>query len=119
MSDYEKCKGTLLEIKSDMSLEKICRELCNINNFKMEKCHHGSWEECLLDYDNGGEDYIVLNNKLYKILNFKSMDIYEDYCDITNLGGGVYTFETQFYNGGACLREMLQENFLKEVQGYE
>lgn len=114
MSDYERCKGVLVEVKNDknLSVEELCKEVCNTNSIEM-KSYHDSWTECLLDIEYGV--YIVLNGKLFEIQNYKDLNIYEDYCRIRKLKDGSYAFEAQFYNGGTCLSEML-ENHFDEVQ---
>lgn len=59
--------------------------------------------------DNG---YIVIDgNCIYKVELDKSYDMYEDFVTVSETQPGVYEFTTQFYNGGTCLQEMLQEGF--------
>lgn len=59
--------------------------------------------------DNG---YIVIDgNCIYKIELDNSYDMYREFVTVSETQPGVYEFTTQFYNGGTCLREMLQEGF--------
>lgn len=59
--------------------------------------------------DNG---YIVIDgNCIYKIELDNSYDMYREFVTVSETQPGVYEFTTQFYNGGICLREMLQEGF--------
>ena len=59
--------------------------------------------------DNG---YVVIDgNCIYKIELDESYDMYREFVTVSETQPGVYEFTTQFYNGGTCLQEMLQEGF--------
>lgn len=67
--------------------------------------------------DNG---YIVIDgNCIYKIELDNSYDMYRDFVTVSETQPGVYEFTTQFYNGGTCLQEMLQDGFDQTRREYE
>jgi hypothetical protein len=64
------------------------------------------------DYELEDNGYVVINgNCIYKIELDKDFDAYDDFVEVNQIQDGVYEFITQFYNGGTCLQEMLQEGF--------
>lgn len=52
------------------------------------------------------EKFMYLNKCLYKVLEQTRHDD-DDYCHIQDLGDGIFSFYTKYYNGGTCLHEML------------
>lgn len=71
-----------------------------------------SWFEALnneLYNVTGGElFYNEKNGELWESYNVRSLDN-EYFCEMINEGADTYTFVTQFYNGGTCLSEILEE----------
>ena len=71
------------------------------------------------DYKNAFYDlswpdlYIVTGDKIFKAYD----DLHESdfICDVSKLPNGDYAYITQFYNGGTCLTEVL-ENELKSIK---
>lgn len=71
------------------------------------------------DYKNAFYDlswpdlYIVTGDKIFKVYDNPHESNF--ICDVSKLSNGDYTYTTQFYNGGACLTEVL-ENELKSIE---
>ena len=70
------------------------------------------WFDALNDelYDNNRAQlfYNEKTGELWESYNVKSLDE-EYFCELINEGADTYTFVTQFYNGGTCLSEILEE----------
>lgn len=68
----------------------------------------------LNDYHYGKGDmggcykYIVANGRLFEVLQDRAEDDYEEISILTPNADGTYSYVMQFYNGGACLEEMLE-----------
>ena len=66
------------------------------------------------DYELEDNGYVVIDgNCIYKIELDKDFDVYDNFVEVNQIQDGVYEFITQFYNGSACLKEMLQKGFDK------
>lgn len=99
-------KGNLKLIKKldSESLEEQCKRILNnrINNCELD--YYESYKQALLSefYYN----YYIYNNDLYN-LNYSSSDAYEDIAEGEIKEDGSINFLVSYYNGGACLHEML------------
>ncbi len=64
------------------------------------------------EYELEDSGYVIIDgNCIYKVELDKDFNIDDNFVEITQVQDGVYEFITQFYNGGTCLQEMLQEGF--------
>lgn len=107
MSEYEHIEGVI---------EKIPRlDEENIDDYFERatgcKCENKDWYDSLSDmiWDNNlNRRFIVLNDEIYQFLRYQEIDNF-DYCEITQLKEDRYQFSTCFYNGGACLSEVLED----------
>lgn len=114
MSETVRFKGCLKEIKNPkkLSLEELCKEICMKHLLYELPQYDDNYQELLLEEKYN--QYIILDDKLFSIEELQEIDPYKDYCHIQKNSDGRYFFETQFYNGGACLSEMLEENWNKK-----
>ena len=65
------------------------------------------------DIKYGRKGYLYLQGNLYEIIEIEERDVYDDYCHLEQINDNTFKFETQFYNGGACLYEMIEWGFKK------
>lgn len=100
-------KLKLVEKLKNETLEEQCKRILEsrIEGFILKSY----WEdyECALR-DEFYDEYYVFNDNLYD-LEYKTI---EPYCDIAEgkiQKDGTIEFTTAYYNGGACLHEMLDE----------
>ena len=57
------------------------------------------------------EKYVYFNNRLYEWIEHKvKYDEEDDFCNLTENSDGTISVHVQFYNGGACLIDMLEDN---------
>lgn len=63
----------------------------------------------------GKKGYMTLDNKnIYEILEIEQRDIEESYCILEQLDNNTIKFEAQFYNGGASLEEMIEDEYRRK-----
>lgn len=111
--------GTFSEVELDEYMKNVVqKELPNTYN-KIIKNGFPSWCKNWLnvfnDYVNDKRMYIYRKETLFKVFNVKNYEEYGYFCDVTKTGDKEYKFITQYYNGGTCLFEILEEEANKIV----
>lgn len=104
MSEMEGRKGIIRKYQGDS--EAYAEEICNAKG--ENKDGYDSFVECLCDWDY--KNHICINNDLYLIIEDSYFSSEDDYCNIIHLSNGDISYKAQFYNGGTCLNEVLDEN---------
>lgn len=109
MSEIELHTGTLTKVDTKgLTVEEYCEHLCKKHGY--EVAYEGdAYATTLIDTDN---TYKILNGELYRCNDIR----YEDnsyLIDIRSIEDGTYTYIAQFYNGGTCLDEVLEEELNK------
>ncbi len=106
MSDYEQLTGRIIQIPSLLTetLDDTCKRIW-VSDYRYPVETYTKHNFFTRFYDT----YFELDDMyLFKILDFvQKPDIEDDYCYISNNSDGTLTFNTRFYNGGACLKDML------------
>lgn len=113
-------------VMSEGEAERYCRNLCKeISPAKYEdaitngfKSYEHSWLEVLNDefwkskeYHN---DFIVFQNDiLYRVYDVKNHEEDGFFFHKEKTGDDEYSFITQYYNGGTCLQEIIEEEIEK------
>ena len=111
MSQTESHIGKLrrIHIPENYSIEDWCREKCEDNGVpSMLPELYVSWQETLLYHLDFYEKYFFVNGEIWESFGHKEMngdDIYE----IEPNEDGTLSFTMQFYNGGTCLSECIEE----------
>lgn len=117
MSEYERVKGTLTRLDVD-DYEEFAKDLLRVKGEDLNKmptyCH--SYLDWLTsDYYNEYNEYIVLDDVLYRIEHIESeMDAVPYFCNLTKLDNKTYSFDTMFYNGGTCWTEMVEDEIRRQ-----
>ena len=105
MSKTELHTGILRKVDTKgLSPEDWCREQVLLIDPRREKHDFEKWSWILEEYNNT-EKYLITNTDVYEL--YDTEHDYEDYCDIHKNPNGTYSYRTQFYNGGACLQDVL------------
>ena len=66
------------------------------------------WQDDFWDTDNNYDKYVFYGDDLYE--TFDHIEKRDEDIDIfTDNGDGTYSFVMQFYNGGTCLQECLED----------
>jgi hypothetical protein len=69
--------------------------------------YNKTWWEQFLDKNNNYEKYFIFKDEVWEA--FEHQEIEEDINQFTLQPDGTIHFVTQFYNGGTCLSEMVEE----------
>lgn len=114
MSETVKYKGKLKPVllADGQSVEDKIREM-----FRQSKYWNDTYErypkEYIEDIYYNANGYVIINENLY-LSKVVSLDVESSYCNI-KLNGDVYEYEAQFYNGGTCLSEMLEQHMEDKI----
>lgn len=111
MSDMERHSGiaVLIERLPGETLEEQCRRIgnCELQEF------YDSYAEQLLDNHYG--EYIIVDGNLYK-LDDTEYEYSENFCTIEKIDDINFKYTAQFYNGGTCLTEILEDELKGTVK---
>lgn len=107
MSHTETHFGKLRKIETELSIEEWCKEYCNSNGIsEISSTYNDSWIDEF--FDRFYNKFIISNDNIYEIFDHIEAD--DDDVDYLHENpDGTYTFVMQFYNGGTCLSECLEE----------
>lgn len=72
-------------------------------------CWSDNWMEVYNDNAQNNEMYIYTKSILFKVFSVKNYEDYGYFCDVQKTDDNEYRFITQYYNGGTCLSEILEE----------
>ena len=105
MSCYETHRGVLKKVDTD----DVRQYLFDLTNEKTIFDEDYDVNEFI--YDNHLEDkYIMLKNGLYEWLEHEcKYDDEDDFCNLKENQDKTISIYAQFYNGGTCLNEILNE----------
>lgn len=111
MSQTETHFGKLRKIKLEVSLEEWCKEKCKEKGITKIHSYNTSWEEAFRDefYDK----YFIVDGHVWKSFDHIKSDGYEDIDVMISNDDGTITFVLQFYNGGTCLSECIEDGLRK------
>ena len=115
MSCYEAHRGVLKKVDTD----NIRQYLFSLTNNKTAFDEDYDIDEFI--YNNSLESkYIVLKNGLYEWLEHEcKYDEEDDFCDLKENQDKTISIHAQFYNGGTCLNEVLNDEWNKLVESKE
>lgn len=107
-------------------VEEYCKDMCkSISPEKYEdvitngfKSYENSWFEVLNDelwktkeYHN--DFFVYKNDVLYRVYDVKNHEDGDGFFYKEKTGDDEYSFITQYYNGGTCLQEIIEEEIDK------
>ena len=72
-------------------------------------CWSNGWLEIFNDNMWKQGMYIYKNDTLFKVFEIKDHECDGYFCEVNKTGDDEYRFITQYYNGGTCLSEILEE----------
>lgn len=107
MSYTETHVGKLRKIETGPNIEHWCHTQCLAEGHSELASYYENWTEQFRDrfYDK----FLVTKNAVYEIFEMDDGDVYH----MQKNPDGTYTFVMQFYNGGTCLAECLEEGIEK------
>ena len=111
--------GTFSEVELDEYMKHVFeKEFPNVYKNIIENgfpCWSDNWMEVYNDHAQNNEMYIYNKSILFKVFDVKNYEDYGYFCDVQKTGDREYKFITQYYNGGTCLSEILEEEADKIV----
>lgn len=105
MSCYETHRGILRKVNTNgLTAEEFLKTLIKEDYSDYENIY-----DLLYSYDLY-DKYIYINGTLYEWINhICKFDEEESFCELTPLEDNTIQVFAQFYNGGCCLEEILEE----------
>lgn len=120
MSYTEFCKGKLkyLGKKTFDEAEEIAKEIFKRKDPEKYKVytdeflpHYDNWMEAI-EFALDGKEMLFYDKKtqdLWKVEDYESSDANEFFFRASKTGDNEFEFITQFYNGGCCFGEVLED----------
>ena len=105
MSETVRETGTLVKIESSLSLESHCEMICDEHGWEKGD-YYDSFAEAVAD--EGYKTYHISEDDVVYKLEYARHDARDDWAE-ARVEGGVIHFDVQYYNGGACLSEMIDD----------
>lgn len=113
MSQTETHFGKLrkIEIEPNQTVEEWCLNKClEISDYNELPSYYDSWKD-LLKYEFD-RNYFFIDDQIW--VSFDHIESEDDDINYMNLNeDGTITFIMQFYNGGTCLSELIEEGLEK------
>lgn len=103
MSDYEYNSGVIRKV--DLAGKTLEEFAATFYFGKTLPDYAETWTEVFLD-DNY-ETHVLLYNELYEFVRRQSSSQVE-HVNVTRVGEDTFRYSTLYYNGGACLADMLE-----------
>lgn len=110
MSDNELHIGRLVKVQyENETLEQALIRI--LNDKKIDYSYSGdTLFNILKDYEDNYNKYFIFKNKLYFAEDTEPVDSGDAFCKLNNNPDGSIGYVTQFYNGGTCFSEMIEES---------
>lgn len=111
MSNYEHKRGriVLVERGEDEAIKDYFKRVLD------DKFEEEEWNDSdgniyeFISMSDLDEEFFYSKEKLYKTIEIKDVDPYDDLQILKEDSRGGYWFEMKYYNGGTCLSEMIEE----------
>ena len=109
MSQTETHFGKLrkVEIPQGQTLEQWCREKCEVEGYPEIATYNDNWLEQFRDVFH--EKYFFVGNEIWEAFDHHETED-DDIYHLQENEDGTLTFIMQFYNGGTCLTECIEES---------
>lgn len=105
MSCYETHTGTLKKVECD-SIEQFLKD--KLDSYNVDYGDEYDVIDLLYNDSRLYDKYILLNGTLYEWINHHRVDDIEGMVKCNRNSDGTIDVIAQFYNGGACLEEVLE-----------
>lgn len=115
MSHTETHIGKLRKVplKENQTIEQWCEEKCKELNINF---NYGSWEKTLL-YNFSDDKYFIIDDTIWEVFDHTEVENNDDIDIMTLNEDGTLSFVMQFYNGGTCLSECIEDG-IKRIEKY-
>ena len=113
MSRTEFHTGKLYPVKIETSLEETCRSIATRHGVELGEDWQDDFRENFNEYEyqhkRVTEEYFIHGEKLYRVIDHAESEDEEYFMRLSRNADGSLHFIGQFYNGGTCFSEMLEE----------
>lgn len=116
MSDYERIKGKVVFVGRLTEEEREAYIKSKYNEYADEPVneipeYYDSWYEAFNDvyWDRDLQFILIDKYSLWFAYDLTEMEVDDYYCYVTPTNEKEFEFDTQYYNGGCCWRDMLYD----------
>jgi len=113
MSRTEFHTGKLYPINFGKDLEGHCRRIAKENGIELEEDWKEDFRDKFDEYErkknHAMEEYFINGEDLYRVIDHVESDSEGYFMKLSKNDDGSIAFMGQFYNGGTCFSEMLEE----------
>ena len=111
MSQNEFHTGRLVPVDLEgKTIEEFAEKTCREAGILEISSYHDSWLE-ELKYEGDYEKYFIVEDVIYEMVDHAETD--DDYfVHMRRNEDGSISFSAQFYNGGTCLSEVIEDSVL-------
>lgn len=113
MSKTEFHTGKLYPVKIENSLEETCRIIAKRHDVELSEDWQEDFRDAFDEYAtkiiSQPEEYFIHGENLYRVIDHNESCDEEYFMKLRHNGDGSLSFIGQFYNGGTCFSEMLEE----------
>ena len=113
MSRTEFHTGKLYPVNFGKDLEGFCRRIAKSNGLELGEDWQEDFRDSFDEYSNKRnsqkEEYFIHGENLYRVIDHVESEDSEYFMNVTRNNDGSLQFMGQFYNGGTCFSEMLEE----------
>jgi hypothetical protein len=114
MSYTEFHTGRLYLINLTGTLEETCKTIAKRHNIELGEDWREDFRENFDEYKYKRkmvtEEYFIYKEKLYRVMEHEELDNEGHFMNLHKNEDGSISFIGQFYNGGTCFSEMLEES---------
>lgn len=114
MSRTEFHTGKLYPINFGNDLEGFCKRIAKSNSIELGEDWQEDFKDAFDEYSNKRnsqkEEYFIHGENLYRVIDHVESEDSEYFMNVTRNNDGSLQFMGQFYNGGTCFSEMLEES---------
>lgn len=111
MSQTETHFGKLRKVETTLTLEEWSKEKCNKENITELASYNDNWVEELRD--NFNNKYFIIDDEIWEAIEHIESEDGDDIDIMIPNSDGTITFVQQFYNGGTCLSECIEDGIKK------
>jgi hypothetical protein len=123
MSRTEFHTGKLYPVKIKNNLEETCKSIATRHNIELGEDWQEDFRDKFDDYaykrKRATEEYFIHGNRLYRVIDHEESEDSEYFMKLSRNENGSLSFIGQFYNGGTCFSEMLEEALDELKPSYE
>jgi hypothetical protein len=113
MSRTEFHTGRLYPITIKVSLEDTCRTIAKRFDIELGEDWQEDFKDKFDEYSNkkghASEEYFIHDENLYRVMDHVESEDSDYFMRLNKDEDGSISFIGQFYNGGTCFSEMLEE----------